>query len=66
MVMAAKFFLQSTTNPHVRFEILGRNKDAGTMKLKGQYAEFEEPMDKELMAKFKYTIVKEEDHADAV
>jgi hypothetical protein len=65
MVMA-KFFLQSTVKPDVRFEILGRNKDAGTMKLKGQYAEFEEPMDKELMVKFKYTIVKEEDHADAV
>ncbi len=61
-----KFFLQSTTNPKVRFEILGRDKEAGTMKLKGQYSEFEEPMDRDLMAKYKYTIVKEEDHADAV
>ena len=62
----AKFFLQSTTNPRVRFEILGRNKEAGTMKLKGEYSEFEEPMDKEKMDLYKYTIVKEEDHANTV
>jgi hypothetical protein len=62
----AKFFLQSTTKPEVRFEILGRDKEAGTMKLKGAYSEFEEPMDKEKMALYKYTIVKEEDHAHQV
>lgn len=62
----AKFFLQSTTKPEVRFEILGRNKETGTMKLRGQYSEFEEPMDKDKMALYNYTIVKEEDHADAV
>jgi len=59
-----KFYLQSTTNPKTRFEILSRNKETGVMRLKGQYAEFDEKVDKELMEKYKYTIVKEEDHVD--
>ncbi len=63
----AKFYLQSVTKPEIRFLILGRNKDTGIMKLKGQYAEFEEHMDKDKMDLYKYTIVKEEeDHANQV
>lgn len=62
----AKFFLQSTTKPEVRFRILSRNKDTNVMRLKGQYAEFDEVVDKEVMEKYKYTIVKEDEHADQV
>lgn len=61
----AKFYLASLTKPELKFEILGRNKETGMMKLKGEFAEFEEPMDKEKMAKYKYHIIKEEEcHAD--
>lgn len=61
----SKFFLQSVTKPEVKFEILGRNKDTGVMRLKGEFAEFEEHMDKAKMDLYKYRVVKEEDcHAD--
>lgn len=61
----AKFFLQSLTKPEIKFQILGRDKDTGIMKLKGQYAEFEEHMDKAKMELYKYEIVKEEaEHAN--
>lgn len=56
-----KFYLQSVTKPELKFEILGRNKDTGVMKLKGEFAEFEEHMDKEKMELYKYKIVKEEE-----
>lgn len=62
----AKFYLQSITKPEIKFQILGRDKETGVMKLKGQYAEFEEHMDKDKMELYKYEIVKEEDHANQV
>lgn len=62
----AKFFLQSLTQPKIRFQILSRNKETNSMRLKGQYAEFDEVVDKEVMEKYKYTIVKEDEHADQV
>ena len=58
----AKFYLQSKTRPELKFEILGRNKETGVMKLKGQLAEFEEHMDKAKMELYKYVIVKEDEH----
>lgn len=64
----AKFYLRSITKPEIQFLILGRDKDTGIMKLKGQYAEFEEFMDKATMAMYRYEIVKEEEtsHANQV
>lgn len=62
----AKFFLQSLTQPKIRFQILSRNKETNSMRLKGQYAEFDEVVDKEVMEKYKYTIVREDEHVDQV
>lgn len=56
-----KFYLQSITKPELKFEILGRNKDTGVMKLKGEFAEFDEHMSKEKMELYKYRIVREEE-----
>lgn len=61
-----RYFLQSIPKPAIRFEILGHNKETGMMRLKGQYAEFEEKMNKDLMTKYKYTIVKEDSNANTV
>lgn len=43
-----------------RFEVLGLNREAGTVKLKGEFATFEEPFDKERLKKMGYSLVKGE------
>ena len=58
--MAKKFFLQSTTNPIIKFQILGRNKETGVMQLRGAWSDFEEVMTKDKMEQYKYKIVTEE------
>lgn len=55
-----KFFLQSITDPYIKFEILDRNKETGVTKLKGRWSEFEDVVTKESMEKYKYKIVTEE------
>ena len=61
-----KHFLQSIHKPEVRFEILEFDKSTGMAKLKGQMAEFEEPISKERMEKYGYKIVKEDEHENDV
>jgi hypothetical protein len=58
--MAKKFYLQSTTSPAIRFQIMARDKTTNVMKLKGAWSEFEEVMTKEKMDQYKYKIVIEE------
>lgn len=53
-------YLQSTTQPKIRFKILGRDKATNIMRLKGDYAEFDEFMDKATMAMYGYKITSEE------
>jgi hypothetical protein len=56
----AKMFLQSVKKPENKFEILSFDKETGIARLKGQYAEFDEPLNKTRMDKYGYTIIKEE------
>ena len=58
--MAKKFYLQSTTCPAIRFQIMSRDKTTNIMKLKGAWSDFEEEMTKEKMDQYKYKIVIEE------
>ena len=63
----ADYYLQSTTTPKVRFRILDRDKATGKTKLLSMTGvEIEEVVNKEMMEKYKYKIVKEEDHAHQV
>lgn len=55
-----KRYLQSIHKEALRFEIISFDPVTGMAKLKGQMAEFEEPLNKERMAKYGYTIVQEE------
>jgi len=56
----AKFYLVSSRTGK-KFRILKRDKDAGTVLLKGDIAEFEEPYDMEKFKSQGYTLVKEDD-----
>lgn len=62
------FYLQSTTKPELKFQIISRDKTTGMTRLRSMASdtEFEEHLDKDKLAALKYTIVKEENHADQV
>ncbi len=55
----AKYFLVSSRTGK-KFEIIERDKEAGTVKLKGDIAEWDEPFDMEKFKKQGYTLVKED------
>jgi len=58
--MKQKMYLQHSTKKEARYEILSFNQETKIAKLKGQYATlFEQPLTKERMEKYGYTIVKE-------
>ena len=61
----AKYYLQSVTKPELKFEILGRNKETGVMKLRGEFSDFDAHMDKAKMALYKYRIATEEEIENA-
>ncbi len=54
----ALFFKNTRTGK--RYEIVRLDKDAGTVTLKGQHAEFTEKYDKEKFQQMGYTLEKEE------
>ena len=56
--MTRLFFENKNTGN--RYEIVGRDAEAGTVLLKGKNSEWEEPYDKEKFAKLGYVLVKEE------
>lgn len=56
----AKYFLVSSRTKK-RFQIIERDKEAGTVKLKGDIAEWDEPFDMEKFKSQGYTLVKEDD-----
>jgi hypothetical protein len=60
------YYLQSLTNPKVRFRIISRDPATGMTKMQGMTSEFEEVVNKDTMEKYKYKIVKEEENADQV
>jgi hypothetical protein len=47
-------------HPELAWDILGFNKETNTVRLKGLYAEIEQPMDREGWKAKGYTIVKTE------
>lgn len=54
------YYLQSTTTPSIRFRIISRDKDTGVARLMGMTGvEFTEVVNKEMLAKYRYKIVKE-------
>lgn len=55
-----KWFLQSTVIPENKFEILTYDKQTKIARLKGQYAAWDEELSEDKMAKYHYTVVKEE------
>jgi hypothetical protein len=57
--MATYYLVSSRTGK--KFEIIERDKAAGTVKLKGDIAEWDEPFDMEKFKKQGYTLVKEDD-----
>lgn len=56
----AKYFLVSSRTKK-KFQIIERDKAAGTVKLKGDIAEWDEPFDMEKFKSQGYTLVKEDD-----
>jgi len=58
--MNAKFYIQSTLDPKIRFEILSRNPETGETKIQGIGAAFTEVLTKEKLSEMKYKVVKEE------
>lgn len=52
------FYVNETTGK--KFEVIGRDKEAGTITLKGEYGEFTEQFDKEKFLAMGYTRVIEE------
>lgn len=63
-VVATKYYFVHN-NTGRKFEIVARNKEAGTITLKGAIAEFEEPFDADKFKKQGYTLTKEEVPDDA-
>lgn len=60
MVIKPKFYIQSTLDPKIRFEILSRNPTTGETRIQGIGAAFTETLTKDKLAEMKYTVIKEE------
>lgn len=58
--MATKYYLVSSRTGK-KFQIIERDKEAGTVKLKGDIAEWDEPFDMEKFKSQGYKLVKEEE-----
>lgn len=53
---AAVYFVHKTTG--ARFKVVGRDAEAGTITLEGEYGTFTEKYDKEVFARNGYTLEK--------
>lgn len=60
MVTKSKFYIQSTLDPKIRFEILSRNPTTGETRIQGIGAAFTETLTKDNLEKMNYRVVKEE------
>jgi hypothetical protein len=56
-----RFFLESTLDPKLRFEILERDPITGVTKIQGIGASFEEILTKERIAELGYKVAVQED-----
>lgn len=54
-----KLFLEHRETKR-RYSVIGFDKEAGTIRLKGEVAEFDEPFDKERLTRMGYDLKKEE------
>jgi hypothetical protein len=60
--MMEKLWLQCIKKPEVKYEVLKYDKATGIATLKGKYATLEQKIDKEMLVKTGYVLMKESDY----